>query len=417
MIYSFTAGQIQEQQESSDFTQLIKTLQFLNKTISTSPSRTTKIYSADVKNFLDVLKANAAKWASMYESHLGYSSRQAHEDVAKSIEVLKNFSESTTFNPQHARPVGLVSIYGTWSSPLYRFVNLVLPALLHDNAVLLYCSPEVSEIYSQLAEALKNSQLGENRIAVLPTTDKDVLDAIIEHPSLHSLVGQMHLFESPLYRQRPLSAEKRYSLHFGAHNPVLVMNDASMDSLEAPLRQSLQFHARSEVRFNRWFVQEKIYPDFLEFVSAFLQKAKSEDWGRVQNSAYSQALKTQQDSLSSTKHWLLEKSVFGLNICSDFSNCSPLHQTELLGPNVTVTRFKNGPEATKFAGTTHYANATSIFTSSRDKFLDLAGIQQTQFVYHNSIPEIFDPSLLSGNLHCSLVTAQDVYATKRIILF
>jgi acyl-CoA reductase-like NAD-dependent aldehyde dehydrogenase len=416
MMHSYTSGQLSEQNTSCDFTQLIKTLQLLNKTNSTTPLRAIKSYTSEVKDFLSVLKETSSDWIALYESTLGYSKRQAKIDVLKSIQVLENFSESTIFDPKHARPIGLVGIYGTWSSPLYRFIKLVLPALLQENSVLLYCSPEVSEIYAKLSQALKTSSLGGDRIAVLPVTDNDVLDAILEHPSIHSLTGQMHLFESPFYRRRTLSEEKLYSWHFGAHNPVLVMNDASIETLEEPFLQALQCHSRSELRFNRWFVQEKIYPQVLEFITSQLQKIKSEDLGQIRSPTYLEALRLQHNTLSSTKHWLNEKSIFGINVCSDFSNCSPLHQTELLGPNITITRFKNGPEATKFAGTTHFANATSIFTSSQDKFFELAAIQQTVFVFHNSIPDIFDESLVSGNYHCSLVTAQDVYSTKRIIL-
>ena len=224
----------------------------------------------------------------------------------------------------------------------------------------------------------------------------------------------MHLYESSLFRSRALSPEKLYSLHFGAHNPVLIMNDADLSRLEQPLRTSLQYHMRSEVRFNRWFVQEKIYPDFLNMVNGFLEKAKTEDWGSIKVESYKKALQLQSHEIATSKHWLLPKSEVGLNICSDFSNCSPLHQTELLAPLVTMTRFKNGPEATKFAGTTHFANATSIFTESKDKYTELAGLQKTQYVHHNTVPHLFDLSLLSGSRHSALVTSTSVFAEKRI---
>lgn len=410
----FIAGQVNPQTSAADFPQLIKTIQFLNKNALTV-SRTIKNYKPDVDAFLKALCEEETSFKSLYTSTLGYSARQAEIDFRMSLEYIEKLPESTTFDPRHSIPVGLIAVYGTWSSPLYRFALNILPALLQENSVLLFCEPEVSEIYAKLAELLK-SPLGENRIAVLPILDREVMETLLDHPSINAITGQMHLYESSLFRSRPLDPEKLYSLHFGAHNPVLVMNDADLSLIETPMRESLQYHTRSEVRFNRWFVQEKIYPDFMNVVNDLIGKAKDEDWGRILVPSYKSALQIQNKELAASKHWLLAKSESGLNICSDFSNCSPLHQTELLAPLLTITRFKNGPEATKFAGTTHFANATSIFTSSADKYAELSGLQKTALVYHNTLPHAFDVSLLAGSRHTSLVTAASVFAEKRIIL-
>lgn len=414
MNYSYLAGQVTPQANACDFAQLIQSIQFLNKN-SLTVSRSVKNYSQDMSEFISALRENASALKALYVSTLGYSEQQAEIDLNESLRYIENLPESTSFDPRHSIPVGLIAVYGTWSSPLYRFAVSVLPALLQENSVLLFCEPEVSQIYSQIAVLLKPA-LGEKRVAVLPMTDQEVIEILLDHPSINAVTGQMHLYESSFFRGRPLVPEKLYSLHFGAHNPVLVMNDADINILEAPLRLSLQYHTRSELRFNRWFVQEKVYPEFMNMVTAFLEKAKAEDWGRPLVKSYRAALHVQNKELASSKHWLLEKSEDGLNICADFSNCSSLHQTELLAPIATITRFKNGPEATKFAGTTNFANATSIFTESRDKYTELAGLQKTALVYHNMIPQAFDISLFAGGRHTALVTAGSVFAEKRIIL-
>lgn len=393
----------------ADFTSLIKTIQFLNK--NTLPHfRTPKDYSADMASFTSRLVAGKSQLLSFMAEDLGYSLELGEYEFSLLENYLQTYPYSPLYQPQSTIPEGLIAVHGTWSSPVYRFLDQVMPCLLQEGSVLLYCEPEASRIYCHLSELLAGTALAQNRIAVLPIADPDVLEILLDHPSIHGVQGQMHLYQSGMYRARPLSPEKIYNLHFGAHNPVLFMNDGDLSLIPALLEQTLPFHIRSEVRFNRWFVQEKIFPDVLRTIQAHLETPKN--YGNILVKSYQAAFEDQKKELRSSRHWLFPQDSFA-NICTDFSNCSPLHQTELVGPLLTITRFKNGPEATKFAGTTHYANMTAIITASKEKYLDLAALQRTPFVEHNALPLPFDVRLKSGIKHCSLRTSDSVASQTR----
>ncbi|MCC6137689.1 MAG: aldehyde dehydrogenase family protein [Bdellovibrionaceae bacterium] len=412
---TFTSGATSTVSTPADFTTLIKAIQFLNKH-ALPHYRASKDYSPDVDLFFKTIKEQKDVFVNMLTSHLGYSTALANTDFEHTLRHFSNSPISKKFNPTHSMPQGLVAVYGSWSSPLYRFIQHVLPALTNECSVLLFCEPEASSIYCKLAEVISATAFATNRLVVLPIVDKEVLSTLLDHPSIHAVSGQMNLHQAPMFRERVLSAEKTYSLHFGAHNPVIFLNDYEDSHVDTLLASSLQFHMRSEVRFNRWFVQEKIYPDFIEKLKQRLDKMDPSFFGNAVVKNYQTAFEAQQKELSNTKHWLLEQTDNGINICSDFSNCSPLHQTELLGSRLTITRFKNGPEATKFAGTTHYSNATCIITASQEKYMELAGQQLTPFVFLNTLPDVFDSSLNSGLGHCSLITSEIAYTQPRIIL-
>lgn len=413
--FMFKAGKTETLSAASDFAGLISAIQFLTKN-AIPHYRTSKDYSTDVNSFFKTLAEKKDFFIERLCKDLGYSAKLATKDFEHTLSHFSQSPIAKKFTPSHSMPQGLIAVYGSWSSPIYRFIHFVMPALTSECSVLLFCEPEAAAVYCALAELIGTSHLAENRLVVLPITDKEVLSTLLDHPSIRTVSGQMHLHQAGIYRDRVLSPEKTYTLHFGAHNPVIFLNDYEDTHLDELLTASLQFHSRSEVRFNRWFVQEKAYPEFIEKIKTRLESLDPSQFGTFPTSSYREHFLAQQKELASTKHWLRITTDTTFNICTDFSNCSPLHQTELLGALLTITRFKNGPEATKFAGTTHYSNATCIVTASQEKYLELAGQQQTPFVFLNHLPEVFDSSLNSGVRHCSLITSELAHAQPRIIL-
>lgn len=413
MPMSFTAGQSHSSANSASFAELIKTIQFLNKN-SLPHYRAAKDYTSELDEFFAKLIQSQSELISLMVSDLGYTPELAARDLRLTQTYQCAYPYSAIYNPRTTAPEGLIAVHGTWSSPVYRFLDQAVPALLQEGSVLLYCEPEVSRVYCRLAELLHGTKMAENRLSVLPITEPDVLEVLLDHPSIRGIQGQMHLYQSHIYRSRPLSPEKLYNLHFGAHNPVLIMNDADLALIPFLLDESMFYHIRSEVRFNRWFVQEKVFPEVLSVVQAHMKTIKDTSWGSITTSSYQAAFENQKMELRASRQWLLPTDS-QVNVCTDFSNCSPLHQIELLGPLLTLTRFKNGPEAAKFAGTTHYSNVTAILTSSKDKYLELAALQRTPYVTWNSVPTAFDKRLESGLRHCSLKTSSSVVAQIKVL--
>lgn len=399
----FTSEKIVSTTNSADFSTLIKTIQYINKN-SIQTIRNDKNQSQDIDSFFQKVEEKKNIILQNLCQSLGYTLDEATQDIDQSLDSSSDLIIEKNFSIKHNIPQRLVAVYGHWSSPLYRFIKYVLPSLLQQSSVVLFCEPEASEIYCLFAEMISQTELGKNRIAVLPVDDPEVLSAILEHPSISSVIGQMNLFQAPLYRQRILSPDKTYNLHFGAHNPIIFLNDTQQAQVTTLLAQSLQYHTRAEVRFNRWFVQEKIYPELINWVEMYLNQNSKLHFGNIKVKSYSYHYEQQNKDLFKVKHWLRQNTVDEMNICSDFSNCSPLHQMELLGPLLTITRFKNGLEATKFANTTNHANATCIVTNSNEKFIELAQHQRTPVVFNNILPKKFDTSLDQGDRHCSLST-------------
>ena len=85
-----------------------------------------------------------------------------------------------------------------------------------------------------------------------------------------------------------------------------------------------------------------------------------------------------------------------VNLNTDFNNCSPWQQQEILGPILTITRFKNTAEAIKFANTTNYASGAAVFTGSIEKSMDLAQQLSMPHRFSQKVPDMGAVPLVTG---------------------
>lgn len=291
-------------------------------------------------------------------------------------------------------PIGPVLVYGSWSSPLLRFSEKVITALTLGNTVILHCDNEQKEIYDFFA-TLALGRFPEHSLAVIATGDKEVIDVLYSHPAIRGINFSGHSYEGEFFKNLPKDVRKKYKAHFGGRNPVIFLYDAQLENLEDLVQQSLEFHYLGEMRFNRWFVQEKIYADFVDRVCGIFEKLNVTTNG-IPNSRYAEEMQRQLSSLRTEKNWHNQldsgfaASGFAQNALSpDFNNCSQWQQQEVLGPYLTITRFKNSAEAIKFANTTFYANAAVVFSAELEKAREVAQQLTMPLVTCNRIPQRF----------------------------
>jgi acyl-CoA reductase-like NAD-dependent aldehyde dehydrogenase len=246
-------------------------------------------------------------------------------------------SASLLAEPITRPSMGPCLIYGSRSSPLLRVLT-ALYALKSRCSVVFLCNVSLYETYLQLFEKLIHHGLPEKAISLVCTSDQECLETLISHPSLKAIHFNGHQYEGAFLKNLTLPVfKKRIRVHLGGRNPVIFMHDAPLENLQELISTALNTTYLAEHQFNRWFVQEKNFTAFTKAIADLLS---------VQN----------------------QKVEFH----PDFNNCSPLHQQEMLGPALTVTRFKNSSEAIKFANTTNYASAGAVFSGNFEKSQEIA---------------------------------------------
>jgi acyl-CoA reductase-like NAD-dependent aldehyde dehydrogenase len=269
--------------------------------------------------------------------------------------------------PLSQRPsVGASLIYGTQSSPLLRLIP-VFHALKNRCSVVFLCSPDQHEKYEKLLSCLILKGVPEKSIILLSTQAPESLETLVTHPSLKAIYFEGRHYEGAFLKNLSLPVfQKRIRVHLGGRNPVIFTHDAPLEIIPDLFDLALNSSYLAEHSFNRWFVQDKNYSEFVKQLEPLVQKISQKP--NQHSATFERVLQTQNSSLFKEKNWQLG----AVNINADFNNCSPWQQQEVLGEVLTITRFKNTAEAVKFANTTSYASGAAVFTGSIEKSMEIS---------------------------------------------
>lgn len=349
--------------KNADFSQIISSVQNL------------------VQGFGEIQKMSQTKLLSALSetaSKLTGSSRENRENTHFQLKVQQLLQDMSAQRPA----LGTTLIYGSRSSHLLRLIP-VFHALKSRCAVLFFCDIHEFEVYEKLLSLFIAQGLPEQSLILVATEDPEALETLVLHPSLKSLHFNGHFYEGAFLKSLALPLfKKRIRIHLGGRNPVIFTHDAPLDLIPELLNVALDSDYLAEHSFNRWFVQEKNYADFVKHVEELLPQVLLKK--SPTNLSFQSALQKQNQGLLKEKNWKSGNIFYNL----DFNNCSPWQQQEVLGNILTITRFKNTAEAIKFSNTTHYASAAGVFSGSLEKSMEIS--QQLIMPHHFSqtIPDM-----------------------------
>jgi hypothetical protein len=294
-------------------------------------------------------------------------------------------------SPSPRPPLGASLIYGTRSSHLLRLIP-VLYAIKNRCAVVFLCSTSQHELYEKLLDNFLQNGIPEKSFALISTHDPEILETLIAHPSLKTIHFNGHFYEGAFLKTIPLPIfKKRIRIQLGGRNPVIFTHDAPFDSLKDILEVALNTTYLAEHTFNRWFVQDKIYPDFIKAVEGHLtNRVLHKEHGN--DMQYMHAVELQNQSLLREKNWIREPILFN----PDFNNCSPWQQQEVLDSLLTITRYKTTSEAIKFANTTNYASGAAVFSGHLEKSMEIANQLNMPHRFPQIVPDMGVLATISG---------------------
>ncbi len=354
-----------------DFAQLIQAIQ------------TAVLGFTELQKF-STAKLEAALSATVSKIH-GTSS-DSRENAHFSFKTKILFHETQTQRP----PIGTSLIFGAQSSPLLRLIP-VLHALKNRCSLVFLCSPHQHLKYEQLLSVLIQNGIPEKSVVLISTQDPESLETLIAHPSLKAIHFEGYHYEGAFLKTLNLPVfKKRIRIHLGGRNPVIFTHDAPYEVLPEFLAVALDNSYLAEHSFNRWFVQDKNYSDFVKQIEILLPKVPT--LSLEKNAAYDRVVQAQNAALLKENNWKLGT----VNLNTDFNNCSPWQQQEVLGPILTITRFKNTAEAIKFANTTNYASGAAVFTGSIEKSMDLAQQLSMPHRFSQIVPDMGAVPLVTG---------------------
>ncbi len=298
---------------------------------------------------------------------------------------------------EHA-PLGPILNIAAWNYPLLIPVNIVIPALIAGNTVLLKHSPKTPLCGKRFEEAF--GHLVQNLILTHTQTSQLIADPRIQYVAFTGSVATgRHVYQQAAKRLLPVGLE------LGGKDAAYVAEDADIQFAVENLVDGACYNAgQSCCSVERVYVHKKYYADFLKRAKPILKQYKLGDpmsdettLGPLVSKSDLDKLEAQlADSISRGARLLLGgkrwNNFFLPTLISDVPNDAIIMQEESFGPIVSVKMVRNDEEALSDMADSRYGLTASIWTKSKLRAERFAQELPVGTVYQNRC-DYLDPAL------------------------
>ena len=304
-------------------------------------------------------------------------------------------------------PLGIVLDIPAWNYPLLIAVNVVIPALLAGNAVLIKHARLTPLCGDAFIDAFRQTSLPADLVASV-RVDHDTITRLIARRAVDfiSFTGSV---EGGREVYRHASAQLLdMGLELGGKDPALVCEDANFDFAVANLVDGAFYNAGQSC-----CAVERIYvarPLFQRFVDAFVAEVRNYTVGDPENPATGIGPLAQLKALDVLKHQVNQAVERGAKLLTggkrapgrgyffqpavlvDVDHSMSLMTEESFGPVIGIMAVDSEDEAIRLMNDSPYGLTASIWTEDAERGEALAGRTAAGTVYVNRC-DYLDPEL------------------------
>jgi len=306
-------------------------------------------------------------------------------------------------------PLGVVLDIAAWNYPLLIAVNVVVPAVLAGNAVIVKHSSKTPKCGEAFAEAFRTAGAPEHLVQHV-VADHGVTEALIQHPGVDfaSFTGSVRGGYEVVK-----SASSRFidvGLELGGKDPAYVCADAPFDFAVANCVDGAFFNAgQSCCAIERIYVDRAIYDRFVEAFAALVRQYVPGDplddattLGPLASPRAPAFLAEQvADAVRRGGKLVVDPASFALPDTGWFAapavvagapqDC-PLMQEESFGPVVGILPVADDDEAVRLMNDSAYGLTASIWTEDADRAARFGARIETGTFFMNRC-DFLDPAL------------------------
>jgi len=293
-------------------------------------------------------------------------------------------------------PVGVCAQVAPWNYPMMMAVWKFAPAIAAGNTVVLKPSDTTPASTTRLAE-IAAEFLPAGVLNVI-CGDRDTGRAMVEHetPAMVSVTGSVRAGQE--VAAAASSSLKRVHLELGGKAPVVVFDDADLDSAVEGLVDAIWFNQGQVCcAGSRLLVQEGIADRFHAKLRARMDGLrigdpldKCIDVGAVVDPIQLQTIKGMVDSNTAGEVYqaacaLPENGCFyPPTLISGLETSDPLMQEEIFGPVLTSIPFSTEEEALQLANDTQYGLTGYLWTNDLTRALRFTNKLEAGMIWVNS---------------------------------
>lgn len=307
-------------------------------------------------------------------------------------------------------PLGTVLVLAPWNYPYLTSVNVIIPALLAGNTVILKHATQTPLCAERYAKAFQEAGLPEGVLQYLHITHEQVAK-LIEHPTIDyvAFTGSVKGGEAI-----QTAVNKRFiaaGLELGGKDPAYVRADANIEhSIENLVDGAFFNSGQSCCGVERIYVQESLFD---EFVEGFVELTKQYVLGNptinevtlgpmVKTSAAKYAQQQIAEAIRKGAKTLIDPNLFDAHnpespymapqVLVDVNHEMDVMREESFAPIVGIMPVKNDEEAIQLMNDSPYGLTASIWSEYIEAAIQIGDQLETGTCFLNRC-DYLDPAL------------------------
>lgn len=291
--------------------------------------------------------------------------------------------EDTAINYTLREPLGVAGCISPWNLPLYLFTWKIAPALASGCTVVAKPSEVTPMTAYMLSELAIEAGMPNGVLNIVHGLGPKVGAAITEHPGIPAISFTGGTSTGAAIAAVAAPMFKKLSLELGGKNPNIIFADCDFDKmLDTTMRSSFANQGQICLCGSRIFVERPIYEKFKE---AFVKRTQELVVGHPQGSGVNMGAVVSEGHMNKVLSYVeLAKEEGGTvltggkrkimegelaegyflepTVIEGLSYDCRTNQEEIFGPVVTIMPFDTEEEVLKYANSTIYGLASTVWT-------------------------------------------------------